>query len=298
MDICVLGGSGFIGSHLVERLVSEGDNVTVLDDLSNSTLDNLFCVKDKINFIKRDVSNPNYADDLDLFDVIYYLPCWPRSLSFSNPIRDIEVNLIGMVNTIRHAKKNNAKIIFSSNSGIYDTSKIPITEKTRDTPKTPYDLNKLTSEKYLKLYDLPHVIFRFATIYGPRQKTSDRWKPVIIEFIDKLSRGEPPTIFWDGEQTRDFIYVDDLVEALVTAKDNEDAVGETIILGSGTETSINEIYETICNELEVKIEANRGPKAEGDIRRMCYNCRKAEKTLGWKAETSLRDGINKIKGGK
>ena len=293
-NICVLGGAGFIGSHLVEMLVSEGNNVTVLDDLSNSTLDNLSYVKHNIHFIKRDVSTPNYANRLGTFDVIYYLPCWPRSLSFSNPIRDIEVNLIGMVNTIRHAEKNDTKIIFSSNSGIYDTSKIPINEDTKDNPKTPYDLNKLTSEKYLRLYDIPHVIFRFATVYGPRQKTSDRWKPVIIEFIDKLSRGIPPTIFWDGKQTRAFIYVDDLVEALLNAKDNQKAVGETMILGSGAETSINQVYEAICNELDVKIEANHGPKAEGDIRRMCYDCGKAERILGWKAQTSLNDGIKRI----
>jgi len=294
MDICVLGGAGFIGSHLVERLVSEGNNVTVLDDLSNSTLDNLTYVKRNIHFIKKDVSTPNYANLIGTFDIIYYLPCWPRSMSFSSPIRDIEVNLIGMVNTIKHAKKTDAQIIFSSNSGIYDTSKIPINEDTKDNPKTPYDLNKLTSEKYLRLYNIPHIIFRFATVYGPRQKTSDRWKPVIIEFIDKLSSGETPTIFWDGEQTRDFIYVDDLVEALVKAKDNQNAIGETMILGSGVETSINKVYEAICNELDVKIEANHGPKAEGDIKRMCYDCGKAEKILDWKTETSLKDGIKKI----
>jgi len=294
MNICVLGGAGFIGSHLVEELVSEGNNVTVIDDLSNGTLDNLSNIKNSIRFIKRDVSNPNYTDNLDTFDVIYYLPCWPRSLSFSNPIRDVEVNVIGMINTIRYAKKTNTKIIFSSNSGIYDTSKIPINENTKDNPTTPYDLNKLTSEKYLKLYDVPNVILRFATVYGPRQKTSDKWKPVIIEFINKLSLGEPPTILWDGKQTRDFIFIDDLVEALIKVKDNEKAVGETMILGSGTETNINQVYETVCNELDVKIEPHHGPKAKGDIRRMCYTCKKANELLNWKAETTLREGIKKI----
>jgi len=261
---------------------------------------NLKKVIHKIIFLKHDVSKPFYDIDFNVsrVDMIYHLACFPRSQSFVNPTRDVEVNVNGMVNALEIARRNGAKVIFSSNSGIYDTSKIPINEEAEDRPKTPYDLNKLMAERYLKLYQetygVPHVIFRFATVYGPRQQVSPEWKPVVMEFIDKLSRNTPPTIYWDGEQTRDFIYVGDLVEALVKSMNVKNALGETMILGSGEETSINQLYKSVCDQLGVNITPKHGPKALGDIQRMCYNCNKAKKILGWKSHTTLNEGIENI----
>jgi UDP-glucose 4-epimerase len=218
MRVLISGGAGFIGSHLVDSLVAEGNKVTIIDDLSNGTLNNLSKVRERYTFLRRDVSTPFYKEfpKSTNSDVIFHLACFPRSMSFEKPTRDVEVNVNGMVNILELARKTGAKVIFSSNSGIYDTSKIPINEEVEDTPKTPYDLNKLTAERYLKLYHetygVPYTIFRFATVYGPRQRTSPEWKPVVIEFIDKLSKGQSPTIYWDGEQTRDFINVRDIKE--------------------------------------------------------------------------------------
>lgn len=299
-NILVTGGAGFIGSHLVERLVVKGHRVIVMDDLSNGRLENLRGVIRKITFLKHDVSKSFYDIDPDIskVDVIYHLACFPRSQSFAYPTRDVEVNINGMVNTLEMARRYNANVIFSSNSGIYDTSKIPVNEDMEDKPKTPYDLNKLTAEQYLKLYDeayeVKHVIFRFATVYGPRQHVSNEWKPVVMEFIEKVSKGIAPTIYWDGEQTRDFIYVGDLVEALERALSNREALRETMILGSGIETSINHLYKSVCDSLGVNIPPEKGPKALGDIRRMRYDCSKAEKILGWEASTSLEEGISNI----
>jgi len=215
-----------------------------------------------------------------------------------NPQRDVEVNVIGMVNVLELARKSGAKVIFSSNSGIYDASKIPINESTPDNPKTPYDLDKLQAENYLKLYNktygINYVIFRFATVYGPRQKVSQEWKPIIMEFITKLKNGEAPTIYWDGEQTRDFIYVKDVVSALVLAIDVDDAENETMILGSGKEISINELYRTVSRLMNVDIEPKRGPMQLGDIRRMLYDCKKAQRILGWRPEVTLEQGIIEI----
>ena len=212
--VLVTGGAGFIGSHLVERLVDLNHEVVVLDDLSNGNLQNLKNVREEINLIKQDVSVPFLLPDLN---VIFHLACFPRSRSFENPRRDIEVNVIGMINVLELARKNDAEVIFSSNSGIYDTSRIPIDENTPDDPKTPYDLDKLQAENYMKLYGntygIEYVIFRFATVYGPRQNVSPEWKPVVMEFISKVQKRQAPTIYWDGEQTRDFIYVDDIVKA-------------------------------------------------------------------------------------
>jgi UDP-glucose 4-epimerase len=294
--ILVTGGAGFIGSHLVEELVKLGNNVTVIDDLSNGRIENLAYIKDRITFLKNDVSKLTGLQAN--FDVIYHLACFPRSLSFENPQRDVEVNVIGMVNVLELARKSEAKVIFSSNSGIYDTSKVPIDENTPDNPKTPYDLDKLQAENYLKLYNktygIKYVIFRFATVYGTRQRVSPTWKPVVMEFITKLKNKETPIIYGDGEQTRDFINVKDIVKALILALENEKAVNETLILGSGKETSINELYGLISRLLGVTIIPIHKPAQLGDVRRMLYDCKKAQNILGWKPEISLEEGITEI----
>ncbi|UCG45249.1 MAG: GDP-mannose 4,6-dehydratase [Candidatus Bathyarchaeota archaeon] len=292
--VLVTGGAGFIGSHLVEKLVSLSHDVTVLDDLSNGDLEKLRNVRDAITFLKHDISKRTRLEGLD---AIYHLACFPRSRSFQNPQRDVEVNVVGMINVLELARRNNAKVVFSSNSGIYDTSRIPIDEHSPDKPKTPYDLDKLQAEQYMKLYGdtfaVKSVIFRFATVFGDRQSISPEWKPVVMEFISKLQKEQKPTIYWDGEQTRDFIHVDDIVEALLLALESDGANGETMILGSGSETSINELYHSIGHLLKTSIEPTRKPKQLGDIRRMRYNCAKAEKILGWKPRISLDEGLRR-----
>jgi len=295
MKVLVTGGAGFIGSHLVERLVDLKHEVIVIDDLSNGSLSNLKRVSDGIQFLHHDISHPLF-NKVGSMDVIYHLACFPRSMSLQNPQRDVEVNVKGMVNVLELAKLGNStRVIFSSNSGIYDTTRIPINEMALDDPKTPYDLNKLHAERFLKLYsalyDIEFVIFRFGTVYGPRQKSTEEWKPVIAEFINCLSKNQEPTIYWDGEQTRDFIHVNDIVDALVLTLENSIALRNTMILGSGIETSINNLYEMVCNLLDVTIEPVRGPKQMGDIRRMLYDCSKAKLVLNWKAQVKLEEGL-------
>lgn len=301
MKVLITGGAGFVGSHLTDALIAGGHDVTVIDDLSNGRLENLALSEGKFTFVQKDITEPTdtWFDGEPDFDVIYNLACWPRSRSFSNPTRDVEINVIGMVHAIECALKCDARVIFSSNSGIYDTSVIPISEATGDTPKTPYDLDKLTAEEFLKIYgrefDLDYVIFRFATVYGPRQRTTDEWKPVVVEFVDKLRRGIAPSISWDGNQTRDMIFVKDLVAALVLALDSADAKHETMILGTGVENSMNDLYAEVSRQLGVDIEPNRTPKVMGDIARMRYDCAKAEHILnGWRASTSLAEGVAAI----
>jgi UDP-glucose 4-epimerase len=300
-EILVTGGAGFIGGHLAEELVSLGHNVTVIDDLSNGRVENLRSVWSNITFIQKDITTPIeswFTENPPIFEAIYHLACWPRSRSFVDPIRDVQVNVIGTINVIRLALKTGARVIFSSNSGIYATENIPISENIPDNPKTPYDLDKLHAEKFLKLYGttfgLDFVIFRFATVYGPRQRVTDEWKPVVMEFIKKLQRRRPPVIYWDGNQTRDFIFVKDLVEALILALNCPQARGETMILGSETETSIDELYSIISKQLDVHIDPIRKPMIVGDIARMCYDCSKAHDILGWKAHTTLEEGIRMI----
>jgi len=301
MKILITGGAGFVGSHLVERLVKEGRLVTMIDDLSNGSLNNLKAVKKNIKFHKKDISQQGiltFELECEKFDLIYHLACHPRSLSFSYPFRDLQVNVAGMINVLEFAVKHKTRVIFSSNSGIYDTTHIPIEETTPDNPTSPYDANKLSAEYYCKiyqhLYKVPYVIFRFATVYGPRQKVTDDWKPVVLTFIEECLNREESKIHGDGEQTRDFIYVDDIVSALVKAGEVQGvALNDTMILGTGVETDIGNLYHQVTMATGAPINFKQTPALLGDIKRMCYPSNKAKLLLEWNATISLSTGIQK-----
>ena len=299
MRVLITGGAGFVGSHLAEKLVELDHEVFILDNLSNGSLDNIQNILDKVKFVNGDVSSRfflNTFKNLD-FDVIFHLACHPRSFSFKDPWTDVDVNIKGMINVLELAKKNKAKVIFSSNSGIYSVDKIPVDESCPDSPKTPYDVDKLAAEHYCKVYHsqfgIPIIIFRFATVYGPRQRINKQlqWKPVIIEFVSKMLRGIPPTIDGDGTQTRDFIYVKDIVNALVKSMNCDKAVGEVILLSTGIEISINRLFEMISDIIGVNLLPKYGPPKPGDIRRMCYLNRKARQILNWEPIYSLETGL-------
>ena len=296
----ITGGAGFVGSHLTEKLLRDRAAVVIVDDFSNGTMANLEKVKDKVTVLKHDIS-ASFAQLKEAlgdyrFDGIFHLACFPRSLSLKDPFRDLEVNAKGMLNVLELARLNKAKVVFTSNSGIYgDPEYLPIDEKHPDKPSTPYDANKLVSEYYLKIYyhiyGIPIGICRLATVYGERQKTKPEWKPVIPEFATKVSRGESPTIYWDGEQTRDLIYVKDVVQGLAKAFASESTADEVFILGTNVETSINRIYQIVCHALGKQIEPTRAGKVAGDIRRMKLSFEKAERTFGFKPEYSLEQGV-------
>jgi UDP-glucose 4-epimerase len=300
MNILITGGAGFVGSHLAEKLINSGVTVIIVDDFSNGTVDNIENIKDKLTVITYDVSGP-FEEFRQLtskykFDGIFHLACFPRSLSLQNPFRDLEVNAKGTLNILELAKLTKAKVVFTSNSGIYgDPEYLPIDEKHPDKPSTPYDANKLVSEYYIKIYNrifgIPSAICRLASVYGERQRTKPGWKPIIPEFCSKILSGNAPTINWDGEQTRDLIYVKDVVQGLMRAFDSEKTNGEVYILGTNIETSIEEIYRKICASFNTYIEPKRAEKVPGDIRRMKLSFDKAKNTFGFKPEYSVEQGL-------
>jgi len=295
----VTGGAGFIGSHLVEELFRLGRTVTVVDDFSNGYASNLEPVASKIDIIRHDVSRSL----IDLFehsevDEIYCLACYPRQISFANSRRDCEVNLIGTLNALELAKVKGAKVAFASNTGIVSNPKtLPVDETFPPNPLTPYDTHKLASEHLLRIYsrvfNARTIILRFASVYGSRQRVNERlgWRPVIPEFCTKLLRGIPPTIDGDGSQTRDFVFVKDVVNGIVSAMESSSSDGDVFILGTNTETSILDLYHMISDLIGVDIRPKHGPRKLDEIERMKYDYSKAHNSFGWTPHTRLSEGL-------
>jgi UDP-glucose 4-epimerase len=298
----ITGGAGFVGSHLAEELVKRGRNLVVVDDLSNGRMVNLKAVESKLTFRRHDITRGLLElDGLGKLDEIYHLACYPRQISFANPVRDCEVNLVGTISCLELARKTGAKVLFTSNTGIVSNPQtLPVDETFAPNPLTPYDTNKLASEymlkAYHKFYGIRTVVVRFASIYGPRQRVNEKlgWRPVIPEFATKVQRGEAPTIDGDGKQTRDFLYVKDAVDGVVKAMQSnapEANSGGMFILGTNREVNINEIYQGIARLLNSKIQPKHGPGKADDIMRMRYNCTKAKTTFAFEPKTTIEDGL-------
>lgn len=300
-EILVTGGAGFVGSHLVEKLLKEDVKVTIVDDFSNGSYENIESVKDKINIIKFDISKFDWTPINDCNpDTIFHLATHPRSFSIQDPQRNMEVNVQGMINILEFAKKKKSKIIYTSNSGICGDPKFfPVTEDHPIDCKTPYDANKLVGELYAKIYYEIHgvysVTFRLATVYGERQRVNEKlgWRPLIANLVEKIENGDTPIIQWDGEQTRDLIYVQDVVDCLILGAKSRDQGGEMFLLSTNKETSVNEVFETICKITNKSTKPEYGPKIAGDLRRMLLSYNKASKAFGYSPKFTLEEGIKR-----
>ena len=297
----VTGGFGFVGSHLVEELYNLGNHVTVLDNLSNGRLENLNHLKDVIKYISN-VENLQSTYFSDRFDGIFHLATAPRSSSLINPIQDIESNCKGMISVLEVAKKHNAKVVFTSNSGIYGSSQdgSPITETYENNPTTPYDANKLVSEYYAKIYHNIHkvnsAIVRFATVFGERQVVNEKlnWRPLVATFVKNLVNNEKVIINGDGEQTRDLIYVKDAVQGVIKAMNSSVNDAAVCLISTNTETSVNQVLKIVEQVIGTKAKIEFKEALSGDIRRMRYDYSKAKKTIGYEPKYSPKEGIEKL----
>jgi len=297
----VTGGLGFVGSHLVEELVEIGHKVTVLDNLSNGNIQNLSHVEG----ITKDISNVENLETThfsEKFDGIFHLATSPRSSSLDDPIRDIETNCKGMIKVLELAKKNNAKVVFTSNSGIYGSAEegSAINESFINNPTTPYDANKLVSEYYCKIYHNIHgvksAVVRFATVYGERQVVNEKlnWRPLVATFVKKIVNNEEVTINGDGEQTRDLIYVKDAVQGVIKAMNSSSDNADIFLLSTKTETSVNDVLYLIEDIVGLKAKIRKTDPLKGDIRRMKYDYNKAKENLGFEPKFSVKDGIERL----
>jgi len=310
MKILVTGGAGFIGSHLVDALIERGHKVVVIDNLSTGKKEN---INKKAKFYKIDICSPKIGEFFkkEKPEIVFHFAAQINvRKSVENPLFDAKVNILGSLNVIqnfvqlrtsyfkpRTSNLEHSTFIFASTGGaIYgEAKKIPTPENYLANPISPYGIAKLTVENYLKFYKenfgLKFISLRFSNVYGSRQDPKGEAGVVAI-FIEKLLKGERPTIFGDGNQTRDFIFVEDVVSACLKAMEYK-GKKEIFNIGTGIETSINELYKIISKLLKTKIKPKYAPEKPGDLKRSCLDISLAKKELKWEPKFDLEDGLKK-----
>jgi UDP-glucose 4-epimerase len=300
--ILVTGGAGFIGSHLVDALVTGGNQVTVMDNLSSGKLENIrhHLTKDNFKFVQGDVTDIEQVRELvRKNEIVFHLAVQCLRVSLSDPYLVHDVNATGSLNVCQAARESGIeKLIYCSSSEVYGTAKItPMNEDHALEPTTPYGASKLAGEAYARsyflTYGLPVVIVRPFNTYGPREHLEGPYGEVIPRFILRIMNNQPPVIFGDGKQTRDFTNVKDIVKGFVLAGESELLNGETINIAAGKEVSINQIAHTIIKLLK----KNDGLKPSymearpGDVRRHYADISKARKILNFKPQIDIETGI-------
>jgi UDP-glucose 4-epimerase len=292
--VLVTGGAGFIGSHLVDRLIKEGHKVIVVDNLSTSQEENL---NPKAKFYKVDIRNSKLSRvfEKEKPDTVFHFAAQISvKESEKDPLNDAGINILGALNVFENCRKYKIKkIIFASSAAIYGDVKIfPAKENCLENPLSPYGIAKLISEKYLNyfynVYGLPFTALRFANVYGPRQNSKGE-AGVIAIFCDKMLSKGKPIIYGSGRQTRDFIFVGDVVEANLLALEKNN-VG-IFNIGTGKETNINDIFRKLkvltdsnCQEIHKYIQSTEPKRSRLDYQ-------KAKKEMGWQPRYSLDKGL-------
>jgi UDP-glucose 4-epimerase len=295
LKILVTGGAGFIGSNIVDAYLARGHEVHVLDDLSSGQRSNL---DQRAKLHEMDISDPQSARLVEQIkpDVLsHHAAQMDVRHSVADPGFDARVNIIGFIHLLEGAKNAGVKkVVFASSGGaVYGEQNVfPAAEDHPTQPASPYGVSKRAGELYLSYYHqafgLPYIALRYANIYGPRQSAKGEAGVVAI-FLSLLLAGKTPVINGDGRQTRDYVYVGDVVAANIAALDC-DFVG-AINIGTGVETDVVEIYRWLREAVGRSIDARHGPAKPGEQRRSCLDARRAAEVLGWRAQVALADGL-------
>jgi UDP-glucose 4-epimerase len=287
----VTGGAGFIGSHVAEGLLARGDEVHVLDSLATGS-------REKVPTGAELHVGDIRSDAGALFDQVQPELCVHLAAqadvgtSVERPDYDAEVNVLGTLQVLESARRHGTHLVFSSTGGaIYGECHGPAAEDAPRQPISPYGISKLAAEEYLagwnRLFGSKHVALRFANVYGPRQEASLEGGVVAI-FLERLAAGEETTIFGDGKQTRDFIYVGDVVDGVLAATGHE---GGVYNIGTGVETSVTELHRVCRRVTGIEREPVYEEARPGDIGRSVIDPSLAARELGWRAEQSLEKGL-------
>ena len=301
MKALVTGGAGFIGSHIVDRLLQDGHEVIVLDDLSTGHRENLV-ENEKLEIVEGDITDFSTVNECmqDVDWVFHKAAVASVPKTVNDPIGSSAVNYQGTLHVLEAARQNKAKrVVFASSAALYgDEPTLPKLESMLPVTLSPYAVDKLASEyacgMYTKLYGLETVSLRYFNVYGPRQDPSSPYSGVISIFADKLNQGTAPTIFGDGEQTRDFVYVSDVVEANMRAANNETAAGQVINIATGHKVTLNELLNTFCEIKQMEFNAQYQDPRQGDIKESYANVSKAAAVLDWSSTVELNQGLREL----
>ena len=292
----VTGGAGFIGSHIVRGLLHRGNHVVVLDNLSSGRRSNL---KDlEVEFIEGDIRDKDVVEKaMRAVDVVHHHAAYVSSpASLEKPEECYEINLIGSVNILNAARESGVRrVVMASSAAVYGEAEGPVREEDGADPGTPYAASKLAMEEAANLYtttfQVPTTCLRYFNVYGPRQSLESTYAAAIPIFITAMLAKEPPTIYGDGGQSRDFVYVDDVVHANNLASDTEGSEGGVFNIASGDSISIVNLVEILSGLIPEAPEPVQAPPREGDIYASLANISYAERALGYRPRIDLEDGL-------
>jgi UDP-glucose 4-epimerase len=298
MRIVVTGGAGFIGSHLVDAFIAAGHDCVVIDNLwahGGGRRENLHPRASFVHMDIRDEAVKRIFHEVKPDLVCHHAAQHSVAIGARDPQFDANVNIVGMLNVLDAAvAAGTRKVIFASSAATYgDVTKLPVDESTPQRPVSPYGISKMATEHYLRFYQSEHGLdytaLRYGNVYGPRQDPNGE-AGVIAIFAAKFLAGDGVRIDWDGEQSRDYVYVGDVVKANLAALTR--GSGEIYVIGAGKKTTVNQVYKALAAATGFEAPITHAPRRAGDAREIYFNPAKAARELGWKAEVDLKTGMS------
>jgi UDP-glucose 4-epimerase len=301
MKILVTGGGGFIGSHLAARLAELGHDIRILDNFASGQRSNMLALPDDVELIEGDIQSYERAHNAVIgCDIVFHqaaLPSVPRSVQ--DPLTSNATNITGTLNVLLAARDAGVRrVIFASSSSIYGSSpEMPKREDVLPLPISPYAAAKLACEGYCRsfadVYGLETVALRYFNVFGPRQDPRSEYAAAVPKFINELLAGERPTVFGDGEQSRDFAYVENIVEANLLAMDAQGVAGQVFNVACGEAVTVNQLLEELRALLGTDIEADYVAARPGDVRHSLADISRARTALDYEPSVHLREGLRR-----
>lgn len=302
MKAMVTGGAGFIGSHIAERLVADGHAVRIYDNFTSGKRENLAHLEGRVEVVEADVRDAPQLDyccrDCDV--VFHEAAIVSVPYSVEHPQETHDVNIQGTFNVLEAAKRRGVKrVVFACSAAVYgDDPEMPKRESMRPAPMSPYGIEKLTGEHYLavwsRLFGLETVSLRYFNVFGERQDPSSAYSGVISIFVDRALRGAPVTIFGDGGQYRDFVYVGNVVDANIRAATTPGIAGRTYNVGCGVKTTLLELLDTIERIVGSKVERKLADPRAGDIRESLADIARIRAELGYEPTVGVEEGLRRL----